>query len=97
MRAFRFGFAILLTLASFQALGWGNLGHMTFGAMADRLIAGTHAESQVRGLLQPGETLETVSIWADCAKGYCGPLTAEMRAFVAANPQHHDYHYTDLL
>lgn len=32
----------------------------------------------------------------DCAKGYGGPLTTEMHEFVAANPKHHNYHFTDM-
>jgi hypothetical protein len=88
--------ALFLTTVTSQAFGWGNQGHETVGAIADRLVAGTHAASQVKTLLEPGESLESVSIWADCAKGYCGPLTPEMRAFIAANPKHHDYHFTDL-
>jgi hypothetical protein len=86
----------LLLITTPQAFGWGNQGHQTVGAVADRLIAGTHAAEKVRALLLPGESLESVSIWAECAKGYCGPLTPEMRAFVAANPKHNDYHFTDL-
>jgi hypothetical protein len=69
---------------------------MTVGAIADRLIANTHAGSEVAALLRPGESLESIAIWADCAKGYCGPLTDEMKVFVQANPKHHDYHFTDV-
>lgn len=87
--------AVAFTTTS-MAFAWGNQGHQTVGAIADQLIAGTNAEAQVKGLLKPGESLESVSIWADCAKGYCGPLTPEMKAFVARNPKHHDYHFTDL-
>lgn len=79
-----------------RAAAWGNDGHRTVGAIADRLIAGKPAAQKVHQILEPGETLESVSIWADCAKGYCGPLTQEMKDFVAANPKHHDYHFTDL-
>ncbi|HET9645101.1 MAG TPA: S1/P1 nuclease [Burkholderiaceae bacterium] len=79
-----------------NAFGWGNSGHQTVGAIADRLIANSNAADGVKALLQPGESLESISIWADCAKGYCGPLTAEMQEFVNGNPQHHDYHFTDL-
>ncbi len=50
----------------------------------------------MKNLLKLGETLESVSIWADCAKGYCGPLTPEMKAFVAKTPRHHDYQSADL-
>ncbi len=82
--------------APLSAGAWGNEGHQTVGAIADRLLAGKKAAAAVQALLLPGETLESVSIWADCAKGYCGPLTPEMKEFVNANPDHHDYHFTDL-
>jgi len=87
--------AALVVLAT-NAWSWGNEGHRTVGAMADSLLAGTPAEQKMRALLLPGETLSKASIWADCAKGYCGSLTAEMRDFVEANPRHHYYHFTDL-
>jgi hypothetical protein len=67
------------------------------GAIADNLIKGTDAEKHVKELLQPGETLESVANWPDCVKGnYCGPQTQEMMDYVAANPQHSEYHYTDV-
>jgi len=47
---------------------WGPEGHRTVGALADRLIAGTRAQAQVRQLLG-GLTLEQAAVWADCAKG----------------------------
>jgi len=76
---------------------WGAAGHQTVGAIADQLLAESHAEQQVRKLLHAGETLENVSIWADCAKGYChAPLSPEMKTFTKANPHHHEYHYTDI-
>jgi hypothetical protein len=78
------------------ALPWGFDGHETIGAIADRLIPGTNAATQVRSLLLPGETLAGASIWADCAKGYCGPLTPEMNDFINANPRHQNYHFTDV-
>jgi len=47
---------------------WGPDGHHTVGALADRLIAGTNAESQVKAILN-GLTLADAAVWADCAKG----------------------------
>jgi hypothetical protein len=88
--------ATLAVLTASGALAWGNQGHETIGAMAQVLIAGSHAETEVKALLAGDETLSSVSIWADCAKGYCGPMTEEMTAFVKANPKHHDYHFTDV-
>lgn len=78
------------------ACAWGNVGHIAIGAMADQLIAGTAADRAVHRLLRPGETLASVSVWADCAKGYCGPLTPEMDAFVAEHVHHAEYHYSDI-
>ena len=49
------------------ALAWNAQGHQDVGALADRMIAGTRAEQWVHALL--GErSLQTVSVWADCAK-----------------------------
>jgi len=60
----------LLAIALFAATAraWGPDGHHTVGAIADRLIAGTDAETHVKTLLG-GLTLEQAAVWADCAKG----------------------------
>lgn len=80
-----------------EAMAWGNDGHRAVGAIADQLLIGTNAQKQVAAMLLPGETLETVSVWADCVKGsYCGPQTPEMVAYTGANPKHGEYHYTDI-
>lgn len=93
--------AVAIALAgAFAAQGaqaWGNDGHRAVGAIADQLIAGSNAEQHVRALLLPGESLEKVATWADCVKGtYCGPQSDEMKSYVAANPKHSEYHYTDV-
>lgn len=49
------------------AKAWGPAGHQAVGAIADQLIAGTHAATRVRSIL--GTTLQSASVWADCAKG----------------------------
>lgn len=92
-------FLVLLcgALASVNALALGDDGHKTVGAIADRLLIGTNAETRVKALLLPGESLQSVSIWADCVKGsYCGPQTPEMIAYGIQNPAHATYHYTNL-
>lgn len=82
---------------SLDAAAWGYQGHRAVGAMADQLIAGTRAQKEVAALLLPGESLEKISVWPDCVKGTsCGPQTPEMLEYVAANPQHSEYHYTDI-
>src|SRR5215471_5065616 len=93
------GLIILAALHRPLAWGWGGEGHETIGEIADILLTGTPAAQHVQQLLAPGETLSTVAIWADCAKGflYCHrALTPEMQTFVQANARHHNYHYTDI-
>ena len=84
-------------LVSFNVQAWGNDGHRAVGAIADQLLKGSNAQQHVQALLLPGESLEKISTWADCVKGtYCGPQSAEMTSYVAANPKHSEYHYTDV-
>lgn len=80
-----------------NALAWGNDGHRAVGAIADQLLKGSAAQAKIAALLLPGETLELIANWPDCVKGtYCGPQSPEMLAYVAANPKHSEYHYTDI-
>ena len=58
---------IAVTLSS-GAFAWGPDGHHTVGAIADKLIAGSHAAQQVSTLLG-GLSLQQAAVWADCAKG----------------------------
>lgn len=88
---------IFATTAPSSALAWGNDGHRAVGAIAAKLLKGSVAEQRIAALLLPGETLESIAVWADCVKGtWCGPQTPEMQAYVAANPKHSEYHYTDV-
>ncbi len=92
-------FLILLcgALATVNVMALGDDGHKTVGAIADRLIMGTNAGRHVNALLLPGESLQSISIWADCVKGsYCGPQTQEMTDYAAQNPAHFTYHYTNI-
>jgi hypothetical protein len=59
---------VAISTLSNSALAWNAQGHQDVGAVADRLIAGSHAEAWVRTLLD-NKNLQTVSVWADCAKG----------------------------
>src|SRR3569833_2697140 len=59
---------IVGTLVSQMSHAWGPNGHHTVGALADQLIAGSNAESQVKAILG-GLSLADASVWADCAKG----------------------------
>lgn len=70
----RFGMSLALAIAlwlggSGPAQAWGAKGHVTTGAIAERLIAGTRAEVEVARLLQGlSVTLSQASVWADCVK-----------------------------
>jgi hypothetical protein len=89
--------ALAGAFASTDALAWGKDGHSAVGAIADKLIKGSKAEQQVKSILNPGETLESISSWPDCVKGtYCGPQSQDMVEYVNANPKHSEYHYTDV-
>jgi hypothetical protein len=57
----------LSALAS-PALAFGPQGHQTVGAIADALLVGTRARSEVRAILGT-EALQTAALWADCVKG----------------------------
>jgi hypothetical protein len=59
---------IVGTLVCQVSYAWGPDGHHTVGALADQLIAGTNAESQVKAILG-GLSLADAAVWADCAKG----------------------------
>jgi hypothetical protein len=55
-------------LGSANALAWTADGHHTVAAIADKLVQGTNAATQVRAIL--GDTsLVDAAVWADCAKG----------------------------
>lgn len=90
--------ALSSAFVSFNAQAWGNEGHRAVGAIADKLLKGTNAEKQVAALLMAGESLESVSNWADSAKGGLGytPPTPEMLDYTRVNPLHNEYHYANL-
>jgi hypothetical protein len=89
--------ALASAFVSQGASAWGNDGHRAVGAIADKLLKGSKAEAQIKALLLPGETLESIANWPDCVKGtYCGPQSPEMVDYVNANPKHSEYHYTDV-
>ena len=60
--------AAALSLSCGAAFAWGAEGHRTVGAIADRLLTGTHAAAEVATLLD-GISLQDASVWADCARG----------------------------
>jgi hypothetical protein len=83
-----------LTISSTPAWTWGSDGHRTVGMVADLILQNDPAGAAARQLLR--DTLSEASVWADCAKGACGPLTSDERTYVDDNPQHKTFHYTDV-
>lgn len=97
MKKLAFVLALASAFVSIDAGAWGNDGHRAVGSIADKLLKGSKAEQQIKAILLPGETLESVASWPDCVKGtYCGPQTPDMIEYVNANPKHSEYHYTDV-
>ena len=90
--------ALTSAFASVDALAWGYEGHRVVGSIAEKLIKGSNAEKQVQALLLPGETLESITNWADGAKGGVGypAPTPEQAAYTAVNPKHEEYHYVNI-
>jgi hypothetical protein len=90
--------ALSCAFLSVDALAWGYEGHRAVGSIAEKLIKGSNAEKQVAALLLPGESLESITNWADGAKGgvgYAAP-TDEQAAYTLANPRHNEYHYANV-
>jgi len=90
--------ALSCAFVAADALAWGYDGHRAVGAIAEKLIKGSNAEQQVKALLLPGESLESITNWADSAKAGVGypPATAEQQAYTDANPRHNEYHYANV-
>lgn len=97
---------ILVALAlTSTVFGYGEEGHKTVGAIADKLIANSpNTVAHVHALIG-NQTLEKVSIWADLCKTLAHPTNPDMIAFKAANVHtpnsdgphdHYAYHYTDI-
>jgi hypothetical protein len=87
---------LLAVILTGHACGYGNAGHQAIGTIAERCLEGTRALKEVRLLLKEGEGLDRAATWADRAKLPEKYLSAEMKDFVANNPEHHSYHYCDI-
>jgi hypothetical protein len=86
-----FCFALLLTILGLvpnHAFGWGSNGHRIIARIAmDRLS--TNARQAINELLAPGETLESISGWADMVRAQ-RPETASWH-FLAIPVVNSDY------
>jgi hypothetical protein len=83
-----------LAISTAPVWAWGMDGHRTVGMVADLILQNDPAGAAARQLLQ--NNLSEVAVWADCAKGACGPLTPDERTYVEDNSQHKTFHYTDV-
>jgi hypothetical protein len=90
--------ALSCAFVSLDAAAWSHDGHRAVGAIAEKLIKGSNAEKQVTALLLPGESLESITNWADSAKGGVGYPAAnpEQVAYTDVNPRHNEYHYANV-
>jgi hypothetical protein len=87
------------------AFGYGDEGHQTVGAIADKLLVNSpNTVAHIRSLIG-NQSLERAATWADDVKYHFDPNNPEMVAFANANPNmphnsgphdHHAYHYTDI-
>lgn len=68
IRNFRIAAGVLsVAVLCAPVLSWDGNGHLSVGAIADRLLAGTNAAKEVKKLL--GTDLRAAAVWPDCAKG----------------------------
>ncbi|MDB6104490.1 MAG: putative signal peptide protein [Gammaproteobacteria bacterium] len=69
MRSLRSWSLVTIAMAlTYPAFAWGPDGHRTVATLAEKLIAGSNAATQVQALLG-NLSLADVAVWADCAKG----------------------------
>ena len=93
-------FAILgFFFSAAPAWSWSGKGHHIVGAIADEVLKKSPTTKAKVSEILGGKTLATVSIWADCAKGftYCHRAPShEEQVYAGKNPEHHNFHYADI-
>src|SRR5258707_15284429 len=97
--------SLLLTVAIFlapavPAMAWGDDGHQTVGKIASLRIKPRTAQ-KIAQILRPGETLASISTWADTVKERVGktdpdPDTNAFLQDVIHNEKNREWHYDDL-
>jgi hypothetical protein len=93
------------------AAAWDYPGHRIVGGIADLILqrhypatqkrVSDHLDVQLPGGTWQKRSLREVAVFPDCAKPnsepYCGrPSSDEEKAYVARNPRHDGFHYTDV-
>lgn len=86
--------------SSTPALAWGNNGHQTVGKIASLRIK-PHTAHKIEQILKPGETLTSVSTWADNVKERMeesdpDPDTHAFLQDMVHNEKNREWHYNDL-
>src|SRR4029077_15362473 len=62
--------ALIFFFSAAPAWSWSGKGHRIVGAIADEVLKkNPTTKAKVKEILG-GQTLATVSVWADCAKGF---------------------------
>lgn len=92
--------AIILLAPLNRAFAWGDDGHQTVGKIASLRIRQRTAQ-RLAQILKPGETLASISTWADTVKDRMGkndpdPDTNAFLQDVAHNEKNREWHYDDL-
>lgn len=82
------------------ALAWGDAGHQTVGRIASLRVKPQTA-NKINQILKQGETLASVSTWADSVKDRMGetdpdPDTNAFLQDMAHNERNREWHYDDL-
>ena len=92
--------AIILFGPTASAFAWGDDGHQTVGKIASLRIKRRTAQ-KISQILMPGETLASISTWADSVKERMGktdpdPDTNAFLQDIAHNEKNREWHYDDL-
>ena len=92
--------AIIFLAAASAVLAWGDDGHQTVGKVASLRIKPRTAQ-KIAQILKPGETLASISTWADTVKERMGktdpdPDTNAFLQDVVHNEKNREWHYDDL-
>ena len=91
---------LVLLAPTIPAFGWGSDGHQTVGKIAALRIKARTAQ-KIAEILKPGETLASISTWADTVKERMGTTDPDLdtNAFLqdmAHNEKNREWHYDDL-
>jgi hypothetical protein len=91
---------LLILTSSCPVFAWGGEGHITVGKVAS-LYAKPQTMQKIRQILKPGETLASISTWADDVKNRVGQHdpdtdTNQFLQDVAHNEKNRDWHFDDL-